>query len=80
MSVSLHFALCVVDFAVCTFWYEEFPDSLGILMEMFCLVQNIVKGKKYKLVLYVRSLDAIDVSVSLTGSSGALTLATASIK
>ncbi|CAN1147854.1 Alpha-L-arabinofuranosidase 1 [Linum perenne] len=41
---------------------------------------NIVKGKKYKLVLYVRSLDSIDVSVSLTGSNGLPTLATTNIK
>ncbi|CAN0890600.1 Alpha-L-arabinofuranosidase 1 [Linum grandiflorum] len=41
---------------------------------------NIVKGKKYKLVLYVRSSNDIDVSVSLTGSNGVLTLATTNIK
>ncbi|KAK6147804.1 hypothetical protein DH2020_018716 [Rehmannia glutinosa] len=41
-------------------------------------LQNIEQGKTYKLVLYARSLGQIDVSVSLTGSTG-LTLATANI-
>ncbi|CAL1385798.1 unnamed protein product [Linum trigynum] len=41
---------------------------------------NIEGGKKYKLVLYVRSLDSIDVSVLLTGSNGLRTLATTIIK
>ncbi|GER51948.1 alpha-L-arabinofuranosidase protein, partial [Striga asiatica] len=39
---------------------------------------NIEQGKSYKLMLYARSLKPIDVTVSLTGSSG-LTLATANI-
>ncbi|KAF5475675.1 hypothetical protein F2P56_007455 [Juglans regia] len=37
---------------------------------------NIEKGKKYKVVLYVRSLGAINVSMSLTGPNGLETLAT----
>ncbi|KAG7964214.1 hypothetical protein I3843_09G158800 [Carya illinoinensis] len=37
---------------------------------------NIEKGKKYKVVLYVRSSGAINVSVSLTGPNGLETLAT----
>ncbi|KAG9131817.1 hypothetical protein Leryth_016542, partial [Lithospermum erythrorhizon] len=40
---------------------------------------NIVEGKMYKLVLYVRSLGPIDVSVSLTDSQGVQKLATANI-
>ncbi|KAE8125091.1 hypothetical protein FH972_019926 [Carpinus fangiana] len=40
---------------------------------------NIEKGKSYKVVLYVRSLDAINLSVSLTGSNGLQTLATSDI-
>ncbi|VVB13276.1 unnamed protein product [Arabis nemorensis] len=36
---------------------------------------NIEQGKKYKVVLYVRSIGDIDVSVSLTSSNGSLTLA-----
>ncbi|KAG6642756.1 hypothetical protein CIPAW_09G163200 [Carya illinoinensis] len=40
---------------------------------------NIEKGKKYKVVFYVRSSGAIDVSVSLTGSNGLETLATCEI-
>lgn len=44
----------------------------------FFVLQNIEQGKTYKLVLYVRSLGPIDVSVSLTGSTGS-TLATANI-
>ncbi|CAL1361997.1 unnamed protein product [Linum trigynum] len=41
---------------------------------------NIEGGKKYKLILYVRSLDSIDVSVLLTGSNGLRTLVTTIIK
>ncbi|KAL2502049.1 Alpha-L-arabinofuranosidase 1 [Forsythia ovata] len=41
---------------------------------------NIELGKTYKLVLYVRSEGSIDLSVSLTGSNGLQTLATAKIK
>ncbi|XP_035544830.1 alpha-L-arabinofuranosidase 1-like isoform X1 [Juglans regia] len=37
---------------------------------------NIEKGKKYNVVLYVRSSGAINVSVSLTGPNGLETLAT----
>ncbi|KAK9266548.1 hypothetical protein L1049_001592 [Liquidambar formosana] len=40
---------------------------------------NIEQGKTYKVVLYVRSLESIDVSVSLTDSNGSQTLATANI-
>lgn len=40
---------------------------------------NIQKGKTYKVVLYVRSSGAINVSVSLTGSNGLQNLATANI-
>ncbi|GLT73036.1 hypothetical protein SLA2020_449230 [Shorea laevis] len=40
---------------------------------------NIENGKTYKVVLYVRSLGAVDLSVSLTGSNGLQTLATADI-
>ncbi|KAL3632611.1 aspartate-semialdehyde dehydrogenase-like protein [Castilleja foliolosa] len=40
---------------------------------------NIEQGKTYKLVLYARSSGPIDVSASLTGSTG-LTLATTNIK
>ncbi|XP_035544802.1 alpha-L-arabinofuranosidase 1-like isoform X1 [Juglans regia] len=40
---------------------------------------NIVKGKKYKVVLYVRSSGAIDLFVSLTSSNGLETLATCEI-
>ncbi|KAK9986996.1 hypothetical protein SO802_031947 [Lithocarpus litseifolius] len=40
---------------------------------------NIQNGKTYKVVLYVRSSGAINVSVSLTDSNGLQTLATANI-
>ncbi|XP_062166491.1 alpha-L-arabinofuranosidase 1-like [Alnus glutinosa] len=40
---------------------------------------NIEKEKTYKVVLYVRSLGAINLSVSLTGSNGLPTLATSDI-
>ncbi|KAL3534061.1 hypothetical protein ACH5RR_007582 [Cinchona calisaya] len=40
---------------------------------------NIEQGKTYKVVLFVRSLGSINVSVSLTGSNGLQTLATANI-
>ncbi|XP_050223618.1 alpha-L-arabinofuranosidase 1-like [Mercurialis annua] len=40
---------------------------------------NIEQGKTYKVVLYVRSLGSVNVSVSLTDSSGLQTLATANI-
>ncbi|XP_056158313.1 alpha-L-arabinofuranosidase 1-like isoform X1 [Syzygium oleosum] len=40
---------------------------------------NIEEGKTYKVVLYVRSSGSINVSVSLTGSSGTPTLAAANI-
>ncbi|XP_059668258.1 alpha-L-arabinofuranosidase 1-like [Cornus florida] len=40
---------------------------------------NIQQGKTYKVVLYVRSLDPINISVSLTSSSGLQNLATADI-
>lgn len=40
---------------------------------------NIEEGKTYKVVLYVRSSGSLNVSVSLTGSSGTPTLAAANI-
>ncbi|KAK6942092.1 Alpha-L-arabinofuranosidase, C-terminal [Dillenia turbinata] len=40
---------------------------------------NIEKQKTYKVVLYTRSLDSINVSVSLTSSNGQQTLATSNI-
>ncbi|KAI5671790.1 hypothetical protein M9H77_12154 [Catharanthus roseus] len=40
---------------------------------------NIEQGKTYKVVLYVRSLESINVSISLTGSSGLETLANTNI-
>ncbi|EEF38707.1 alpha-L-arabinofuranosidase 1 [Ricinus communis] len=40
---------------------------------------NIEEGKTYKVVLYVRSLGSINISVSLTDSSGLQILATANI-
>lgn len=40
---------------------------------------NIKQGKIYKLVLYIRSVDSINVTVSLTDSTGVQTLATANI-
>jgi len=45
----------------------------------FVFLQNIQNGKTYKVVLYVRSSGAINVSVSLTDSNGLQTLATANI-
>ncbi|XP_057461130.1 alpha-L-arabinofuranosidase 1-like isoform X2 [Actinidia eriantha] len=40
---------------------------------------NIEQGKTYKVVLYVRSLQSVNISVSLTCSNGFQTLATANI-
>ncbi|RWV84513.1 hypothetical protein GW17_00053766 [Ensete ventricosum] len=40
---------------------------------------NIEQGKTYKLILYVRSLDSVNISVSLTSSDGLQKLASASI-
>ncbi|GFY82741.1 alpha-L-arabinofuranosidase 2 [Actinidia rufa] len=40
---------------------------------------NIEQGKTYKVVLYVRSLQSVNISVSFTGSNGFQTLATANI-
>nr|GEZ04585.1 alpha-L-arabinofuranosidase 1-like [Tanacetum cinerariifolium]GEZ27499.1 alpha-L-arabinofuranosidase 1-like [Tanacetum cinerariifolium] len=40
---------------------------------------NIEQGKTYQLVLYIRSVDSINVTVSLTDSTGMQTLATANI-
>ncbi|URE38664.1 Alpha-L-arabinofuranosidase C-terminus family protein [Musa troglodytarum] len=40
---------------------------------------NIEQGKTYKLILYVRSLDSINISVSLTSSDGLQKLASGSI-
>nr|AAD40132.1 contains similarity to arabinosidase [Arabidopsis thaliana] len=40
---------------------------------------NIEEGKKYKVVLYVRSTGDIDVSVSFTSSNGSVTLASENI-
>ncbi|KAJ0696505.1 putative non-reducing end alpha-L-arabinofuranosidase [Helianthus annuus] len=40
---------------------------------------NIEKEKTYKIVLYIRSLDSINVTVSLTNSTGGQTLAATSI-
>lgn len=40
---------------------------------------NIEQGKTYKLVLYIRSHDSINVSISLSDSNGMQTLATANI-
>ncbi|XP_071737620.1 alpha-L-arabinofuranosidase 1-like [Rutidosis leptorrhynchoides] len=40
---------------------------------------NIEQGKTYKLILYIRSLDSVDVVVSLTDTTGVQTLATTNI-
>ncbi|KAG5521790.1 hypothetical protein RHGRI_034124 [Rhododendron griersonianum] len=40
---------------------------------------NVEQGKKYKVVLYIRSLLSVNILVSLTGSNGLQTLATANI-
>ncbi|KAI5671797.1 hypothetical protein M9H77_12161 [Catharanthus roseus] len=40
---------------------------------------NIEQGKTYKVVLFVRSLGSVNISVSLTGSKGLQTLASANI-
>lgn len=40
---------------------------------------NVEQGKKYKVVLYIRSLQSVNISVSLTGSNGFQMLATANI-
>ncbi|KAF3327213.1 alpha-L-arabinofuranosidase 1-like protein [Carex littledalei] len=40
---------------------------------------NIENGKGYKLILYVKSLDSVDINVSLTNSDGSQTLATTNI-
>ncbi|XP_012839571.1 PREDICTED: alpha-L-arabinofuranosidase 1-like isoform X1 [Erythranthe guttata] len=53
------------------------PGGVGIYNPGFWGM-NIEQGKTYKLVLYARSLGPINVSVSLTGSTGS-TLATANI-
>lgn len=41
--------------------------------------QNIENGKGYKLILYVKSLDSVDIDVSVTNSDGSQTLATTNI-
>ncbi|XP_076893169.1 alpha-L-arabinofuranosidase 1-like [Bidens hawaiensis] len=41
---------------------------------------NIEQGKTYKLVLYIRSLDSVNMIVSLTNSTGGETLASANIR
>lgn len=40
---------------------------------------NIEQGKKYKLVMYIRSSDSMNLSISLTGSNGSPVLATANV-
>ncbi|KAI8560183.1 hypothetical protein RHMOL_Rhmol04G0236500 [Rhododendron molle] len=40
---------------------------------------NVEQGKKYKVVLYIRSLQSVNISISLTGSNGLQMLATANI-
>ncbi|KAG2689876.1 hypothetical protein I3843_09G158700 [Carya illinoinensis] len=63
-------------------------NKVALRMEVLCDTKgtnicpaggNIQKGKKYKVVFYVRSSGAIDVSVSLTGSNGLETMATCEI-
>jgi alpha-L-arabinofuranosidase len=41
--------------------------------------QNIENGKGYKLTLYVKSTDSVNINVALTNSDGSLTIATANI-
>lgn len=41
--------------------------------------QNIEQGKKYKVVLHVKSVESVNVSVSLTSSDGVQNLATANV-
>ncbi|WRX23813.1 Alpha-L-arabinofuranosidase [Theobroma cacao] len=43
------------------------------------LIQNIEQGKSYKVVFYVRSTAAVNISVSFSGSNGLQTLASANI-
>ncbi|KAJ4706781.1 alpha-L-arabinofuranosidase 1 [Melia azedarach] len=40
---------------------------------------DIIEGKSYKVVFYIRSLDSVDLSVSLTSSNGLQMLATAKV-
>lgn len=54
------------------------PSGVGVYNPGFWGM-NIEEGKKYKVVLYVRSTGDIDVSVSLTSSDGSLTLASEKI-
>ncbi|XP_047315398.1 alpha-L-arabinofuranosidase 1-like [Impatiens glandulifera] len=58
---------------------DDCPDGgVGIYNPGFWGM-NIEKGKSYKVVLYIRSLQSVNVSVSLTDSSGLNELATANI-
>lgn len=51
------------------------------MSDLLCLfLQNIEEGETYIVTLYVRSLQPIEMSVSLIGSDGLQTLATADIK
>lgn len=41
--------------------------------------QNIENGKGYKLILYVKSTDSVNINVALTNSDGSQSIATANI-
>lgn len=41
--------------------------------------QNIEQGKEYKVVLHVKSVESVNVSVSLASSDGVQNLATANV-
>ncbi|KAI4319650.1 hypothetical protein MLD38_033227 [Melastoma candidum] len=53
-------------------------DGVGIYNPGFWGM-NIEKGKTYKVVFHVRSSDSVNLSISLTGSSGSPVLASASV-
>ncbi|EOY08923.1 Alpha-L-arabinofuranosidase 1 [Theobroma cacao] len=54
------------------------PGFWGMHSTSF-LIQNIEQGKSYKVVFYVRSTAAVNISVSFSGSNGLQTLASANI-
>lgn len=54
------------------------PEGVGIYNPGYWGM-NIEQGKSYKVILYVRSDDAINVSVALTGSNGSQKLASTNI-
>lgn len=54
--------------------------NIIFLIDDGMLFQNIVKGKKYKVVFFVRSIGALDITISFRNAQGGRILASTNVR